>query len=101
MGEFTLCGFSQQEQRERSHFPQTYYGQPHFMPEYTDGEHLLRLNRARCAARAAELVAVEAFTDREGNPVREDLMQALNRMSSMLYLLMIRKKAEQTKEKRV
>ncbi len=88
-----LCGLTEQEQRSQSHRPQDYYGQPHFMPEYTDGAALLQLNRARCAARNAELKAVDAFTDREGNPTRVDILQALNRMSSMLYILMIRMKA--------
>ncbi len=88
----TLCGLTEQEQRKRSHFPQDYYGQPHFMPSAGDGMVIARLNRARCAAREAELAAAEAFRDREGNPTRLDILQALNRMSSMLYLLMIQEK---------
>ena len=89
----TLCGLTESEQRKRSHFPQEYYGQPHFMPSYSDGMVIARLNRARCTAREAELAAVEAFADGEGNLTRQDIPQALNRMSSMLYLLMIQKKA--------
>ncbi len=92
VGEFTLCGLSEQQQRQRSHFPQDFYGQPHFMPEVTDGETVLWLNRARCAARSAELTAAEAFADRDGNPTRLDILRALNRMSSMLYILMIQQK---------
>jgi len=91
----TLCGLTEDEQRRRSHFPQEYYNQPHFMPAVTDGEIILRLNRARCAAREAELSAVSAFSDREGTPVRPDLLRSLNRMSSMLYILMIQQKAAQ------
>ena len=87
-----LCGLTEAEIRKRSHFPQDYYGQPHFMPEASDGNVIARLNRARCAARAAELAAVAAFTDREGNPTRVDILRSLNRISSMLYLLMIQEK---------
>ena len=87
-----LCGLTEAEIRKRSHFPQEYYGQPHFMPAVSDGEAVIRLNRARCAAREAELAAVSAFSDREGNPDRVDILRALNRMSSMLYLLMIQEK---------
>lgn len=87
-----LCGLTEEEQRRRSHFPQEYYGQPHFMPSAGDGVVIARLNRARCAAREAELAAVAAFSDREGNPVRVDILRALNRMSSMIYILMIEKK---------
>lgn len=90
----TLCGLTQDEQRRRSHMPQDYYGQPHFMPQASDGPVIAGLNRARCFAREAELAAVEAFSDREGNLIREDIPKALNRMSSMLYLLMIQEKAK-------
>ena len=89
-----LCGLTEEEQRRRSHFPQDYYGQPHFMPSAADGAVIARLNRARCAAREAELAAVTAFRDREGNPTRADILQALNRMSSMLYLLMVQWKSK-------
>jgi len=89
-----LCGLAEAEMRERSHRPQDFYNQPHFMPESSDGEAMARLNRARCAARVAELKAVAAFSDREGNPTRVDILRALNRMSSMLYILMIRMEAD-------
>ena len=89
-----LCGLTEEEQRRRSHFPQEYYGQPHFMPSAEDGPVIARLNRARCAAREAELAAVNAFTDREGNPTRVDILRALNRMSSMLYILMVQWKSK-------
>ena len=90
----TLCGLTQEEQRGRSHMPQDYYGQPHFIPQASDGSVIAGLNRARCFAREAELAAVEAFSDREGNLLREDIPKTLNRMSSMLYLLMIQEKAK-------
>ncbi len=89
-----LCGLTEEEQRKRSHFPQDYYGKPHFMPSAADGPAIAQLNRARCAAREAELAACAAFADREGNPTRPDLLRALNRMSSMLYILMIEQKVQ-------
>ena len=88
-----LCGLSQDELRLRSHLPQKYYGQPHFMPSPGDSQTVLLLNRARCLARSAELWAVRAFSDRDGIPTRPDILRAMNRMSSMLYLLMIEHKA--------
>jgi len=93
--EQTLCGLTEQQLRTHSHRPQDFYGQPHFMPSAADGPVILQLNKARCAAREAELAAVAAFTDREGCPTRQDLLQLLNRMSSMLYILMIQQKAKQ------
>ena len=94
VGEFTLCGLSEQEQRKHSHFPKDYVGIPHFMPESTDSEQILRLNQLRSLTRKAELAAIDAFSDREGNPTRPDIILALNRMSSMLYILMLREKAK-------
>ena len=87
-----LCGLTADELRSRSHRPQDYYGQPHFMPAATDGQAVLLLNRCRCAVRAAELAAARAFTDADGNCARADILQALNRMSSMVYILMIQAK---------
>jgi len=89
-----LCGMDEQELRRRSHRPQDFYGQPHFMPSAEDGMAVLQLNRARCAARNAERAAVAAFLDTEGNPTRRDILLAMNRMSSMLYILMIQEKAK-------
>ena len=96
LGEPIVCkalgGMEEQQLRERSHRPQDFYGKPHFMPSPADGKTLLLVNFARCMARQAELAAVEAFSDKEGQPQRIDLLQALNRLSSFLYLIMIQMK---------
>ncbi len=88
-----LCGLTEGQMRQRSHFPQQYYGIAHFMPDFSDKEAVLTLNRIRTISRQTELSAQHAFIDREGLPTREDLLQALNRISSMLYILMLREKA--------
>lgn len=93
VGEFTLCGLTQQEQRQHSHFPQTYYKTPHFMPDVQDSMAILKLNHLRTLARQAELAAVDAFCTADGIPERDDMIRALNRVSSMLYILMIRAKS--------
>ncbi len=98
VGELKLCGLDEQAQRSHSHNPQKYYGIPHFMPDSTDSRAVLELNRVRCFARQAELAAAKAFCDGQGLPTRPDILQALNRMSSMLYILMIQEKAGQGKE---
>ena len=87
-----LGGMDEKALRERSHRPQDFYGKPHFMPAPEDGKTLLLVNAARCKAREAELAAVRAFADKEGLPQRLDLLQALNRLSSFLYLIMIQLK---------
>ena len=85
----TLCGLTDEEIRDHSHYPQKNYGTPHFMPAYTDGDAILRLNAARCAARQAELAALQAF-----ETTRPDLTWVLNRLSSAIYILMIQLKKE-------
>lgn len=87
-----LCGLTLEQLRAHSHRPQEFYGQPHFMPEAADGETVLLLNRARSTAREAELKAAVAFQDENGLPTREDILKSLNRMSSMIYILMIKAK---------
>ena len=91
-----LCGLTDEQLRSHSHRPQDYYGQPHFMPSVSDGYTVLALNRCRCAVRNAELAAARAFTDADGCCSRTDIMQALNRMSSMVYVMMIQAKSEGT-----
>lgn len=88
-----LCGLDDKALREHSHFPQKYYGQPHFMPAYTDGLAMLRLNRVRTMVRQAELSCYDAFSDRDGVITRGDILTALNRLSSLCWILMIRLKA--------
>ena len=91
--EMKLGGMDETQLRKRSHLPQNFYGQPHFMPAGKDDLLLLQINLARAMARKTELQAVHAFSDREGNPTRLDILQALNRLSSYLYILMIERKA--------
>ena len=86
--ETLLAGMDEKALRERSHRPQEFYGQPHFMPGPEDSLLLLQANKARCAARSAELYAVAAFSQD-----REDLLRAFNRLSSFLYIIMIQLKA--------
>lgn len=84
-----MGGLNAAELRAQSQNPQIYLGISHFMPEASDGSVLLRLNKARTAARETELLCCAAFPERE----RTDLILALNRLSSFLYLLMLRQKS--------
>ena len=88
-----LGGMDEKEIRLRSHRPQDFYGQPHFMPGPADGNLLLQINRARSLARQTELAVAAAFP--EG---RQDLLQGYNRLSSFLYLLMIKLKKTQNEK---
>ena len=92
----TLCGYTMEQLRTQSHLPQKYFGQAHFMPEATDSQWLLRLNLIRTHIRQAELSACDAFQDRDGAISRDDMIRLLNRMSSLVWILMIRRKKEES-----
>ena len=81
-----ICGMTAAELRQRSHEPQKYYGQGHFMPDFSDKPEILELNRLRTLVRKTELAGCRAM------PEREDLLRVLNRLSSLLWILIIREK---------
>lgn len=95
VGELHLCGYDAGQLREYSHYPDKYLGQPHFLPAYTDGPALLAVNKVRTLVRQTELSAYAAFKDVEGNVTRGDIILALNRLSSLMWIIMIKLKAGQ------
>lgn len=88
--EFSLQGMTPEELREKSHHPQKYFGMPHFFPDYTMGEVVIALNSCRTKVRESELVAYEAFKGTYGEVEREDLIKALNRLSSLFWIMMFK-----------
>lgn len=85
----TLFGLDDMNLRAHSHSPDKHYGVKHFLPSADMGYEIVLLNKLRTNIRELELVAMETF--REGSTIaREDLIRALNRMSSGTYILMCR-----------
>lgn len=72
-----------------SHDPLHYFGHDHIVPEASQGTTLARLNLLRVQIREAEVAAADVYIDREFNVLRPDLMQALNRLGSAVYVLML------------
>ena len=70
-----LFGFSLDELHEQSHKLK--------MPVYTMGAFPVRLNTLRTRVRETELIAVRTFRE----PQRDDIVHALNRLSSAVYWL--------------
>lgn len=79
--EFLLHGLKEEELRNRSHNPQKYYGTAHILPCREDTGALLQLNYLRTQVRETELLSYGAF------PKRTDIHRALNRLSSLLWIL--------------
>ena len=93
VGEVKLCGMTPEELRERSHYPEKYYGQGHFLIHYTDSPAILAVNKVRTVVRQTELAAYRAFRDENGGVARGDIILGLNRLSSLLWIMMIKLKA--------
>jgi ethanolamine utilization cobalamin adenosyltransferase len=88
----TILGLGPDELRRHSHDPKRFYGIGHLTPTVEMGRTLLLLNDLRSKVREVEIAAVAAFTG-HGQILRQDILQALNRMSSAVYILMIREQA--------
>lgn len=93
VGEVKLGGYGPDELREYSHYPEKHFGQPHFMVRYTDGPAVLAVNKTRTVVRQTELAAYAAFRDADGNVSRPDIILGLNRLSSLMWIIMIKLKA--------
>ena len=93
----TLLGLDSAGLRRVSHHVKEEIGIPHPIPHWSMGPLALGLNRLRTQVRETELAAADAFQTEEGC-VRPDLIEALNRLSSGVYILFCRLVAEQRKQ---
>lgn len=97
-----LLGMDEQELRYVSQHPKEQFGVDHMAPTADMGELCVMLNSLRAESREVELAGVDAFCyetqtkegGREYTVEREDLLQALNRLSSGLYILYCRQLAK-------
>ena len=88
LAEAALFGLSQAKLRYISHHIQEEFGISHPVPDYRMGEPAVSLNLLRTRVRETELAAA-AFAKDLGAP-RYDIVQALNRLSSGIYILFCR-----------
>ena len=88
-----VLGWDEAALRQYSHYPQQLFGLVHFAASVDDGEAVAVLNQLRTTSRQVELAAYDAFTTGEQTePTRVDLIRAMNRLSSALYLMMFKAK---------
>lgn len=90
-----LCGYDAGQLRAYSHYPDKHLGQPHFLPAHTDPPALLAVNKLRTLVRQTELSAYAAFKDADGAVTRGDIILGLNRLSSLMWIMMIKLKGGQ------
>ena len=91
VGSILLCGMTEEELRHRSHNPEKFYGTPHILPHSGDSLPLLRLNYLRTQVRETELMSYTAFPD------RTDIHRALNRLSSLCWILCLEEREKNGK----
>lgn len=82
-----LLGMDSDKLRYVSHHVREEIGIDHPVPNYRMGKVPAALNRLRTQVRETELAAVSAFGSDES---RQDIIEALNRMSSCIYIIFCR-----------
>ena len=81
-------GWSDADIREYSHHPEKYFGVRHAPPDPKYGVLYGELNKLRAMIRQLEIMAVEAFcSEGEEQCERFDIILALNRLSSLVYII--------------
>ena len=88
-----VFGFDKDQLREVSHNPTKYFGVKHSFVSKKHGMSVAKLHVLRAKSREVELAAVNAFVSSEGHCSREDIVSALNRLSSIMYILVCLEKA--------
>jgi ethanolamine utilization cobalamin adenosyltransferase len=89
MEDFRLLGLTPRDLRERSHHPDRFFGHPHVLMSYEMGPLPVALNALRAEIRIVETAAAAAF-GAPGRHPRDDLILALNRLSSLFYIMVYR-----------
>jgi len=81
-------GWTDAEVREYSHHPEKHFGVKHALPNPKYGMLYGEVNKLRAMIRQLEIAAVEAFyIEEEDLCERLDITMALNRLSSIIYII--------------
>ncbi len=90
MEEMFLLEMDEKKIREISHHPKKYFNIDHlFLIDHTTDEGAVYLNELRTFVREVEIYAINAFL-KNGKAEREDILKGLNRLSSCIYIMMLK-----------
>lgn len=89
LGEQRIGDLTADELHALSHNPLKYLGHDHLVPDAVHGRESAQLNLLRTQVREAEISAARIYIDCDFTVSRPDIMQALNRLSSAVYVLMV------------
>ena len=85
----SIAGLSEADLHRLSHQPLRYLDHDHLVPEAGQGRDSALLNLLRCKVRETETFAAQVFITPGFEVLRPDILQALNRLSSTVYVMMI------------
>ena len=89
LGDWLLGGMTADQIREASHHPQQFGFPGHVLPNAKQGIMAALFNQMRTKARETELAVIAAFCAGDNPCTREDLLLAMNRLSSYFYVLQL------------
>ena len=90
----SLCGvfgYSEEQLREVSNFPEKYLGQGHFIPDENECVVISELNLLRVQIRRCEVAAAALYAE-NGEKWTLSIVKSLNRLSAAVYILMLKAK---------
>ncbi|MEG0730541.1 MAG: ethanolamine utilization protein [Cetobacterium sp.] len=89
--EIKILGEDLESIKSISHNPKKYFNLNHlFDISVKNNIIVLKLNELRALSREMEIAGVEAFTEVNGVVQRKDLLKAFNRLSSGIYIMMLK-----------
>lgn len=89
LGDWLLGGMTADQIREASHHPQQFGFPGHVLPSAKQGMMAAIFNQLRTKVRETELTVIAAFCAGDNPCTREDLLLAMNRLSSYFYILQL------------
>lgn len=91
IGEIQVLGENLNKIKEVSHNPKKFYGMDHLFSISSKNNMItLKLNEMRSLVREVEISAIDAFVNENGEIKREDLLLIFNRLSSIIYVMMLK-----------
>ena len=95
VSDIMLLGYDSDALRYATHHMTESFGFEHTLPHYKNGRLCAELNRLRTIVRETELYGVKAF-EKNGKCSRNDIIEALNRLSSCVYIIYCRLLSKQS-----
>ncbi len=89
-----IVGLSDEDLHRLSHQPLRYLDHDHLVPEASHGRDAALLNLLRTESAGNRNRSGAGFITRSFEVLRPDILQALNRLSSTVYVMMIRERNE-------